>query len=210
MGLLAFSEAEGAAPPPIFSPSPRRAGENPVGEWAGCAVELFVSSFTNKIDAKGRVSVPASFRAVLTKDGFEGIYCYPSLDQPALDAGGQRLVSKINGLLEDLAPYSDERDHLATALFGVSEILSIDGDGRTMLPERLRAHAGIDKEVTFVGLGEKFQIWEPKRFEAQMSEARQKVRDLRKVLGAGSRSGGGLAGAMPEGGAKGAAQEPRE
>ena len=95
-------------------------------------MDQFVSTFTNRIDTKGRVSVPASFRTVLAKDGLDGIYCYPSLDAPALDAGGKRLVDKINALVEDLAPYSDEKDQLATALFGTSEILSIDQDGRTM------------------------------------------------------------------------------
>src|SRR5262245_5687467 len=158
-------------------------------------MDQFVSAFTNKIDTKGRVSVPASFRSVLAKDGLDGIYCYPSLDAPALDAGGKRLVDKINGLVEDLAPYSDERDHLATALFGTSEILSIDQDGRTILPERLREHAGITTHITFVGLGEKFQMWEPGRFEAHLAEARQKVRDLRKLLGAGRRGSGGPEGA---------------
>ncbi|MGV1013696.1 MAG: division/cell wall cluster transcriptional repressor MraZ [Methyloceanibacter sp.] len=158
-------------------------------------MDQFVSTFTNKIDTKGRVSIPASFRTVLAKDGLEGIYCYPSLDAPALDAGGQRLLNKINALVEDLAPYSDERDQLATALFGTSEILTIDQDGRTILPERLREHAGITNQITFVGLGEKFQLWEPKRFEAYQSEARQKVRDLRKLLGAGRRGRGGPEGA---------------
>jgi MraZ protein len=158
-------------------------------------MDQFVSAFTNKIDTKGRVSVPASFRTVLAKDGLDGIYCYPSLDAPALDAGGQRLVDKINGLVEDLAPYSDERDHLATALFGTSEILSIDQDGRTILPERLREHAGITTHITFVGLGEKFQMWEPGRFATHLAEARQKVRDLRKLLGAGRRGSGGPEGA---------------
>src|SRR4029079_13185495 len=141
-------------------------------------MDQFVSTFTNKIDTKGRVSVPASFRTVLAKDGLDGIYCYPSLDAPSLDAGGQRLIDKINALVEDLAPYSDEKDQLATALFGTSEILSIDQDGRTILSERLRAHAGISTHITFVGLGEKFQMWEPRRFESHLSEARQKVRDL--------------------------------
>ncbi len=153
-------------------------------------MDQFVSSFTNKIDAKGRVSVPASFRNVLTKDGFEGIYCYPSLDQPALDAGGRRLVDKIHGLLEDIAPYSDERDHLATALFGTSEVLTIDQDGRIILSQKLRDHAGLSSHITFVGLGDKFQIWEPERFEAHLAEARTKVRDLRKLLGAGRRISG--------------------
>ncbi len=82
-----------------------------------------------------------------------------------------------------------------TALFGTSEVLTIDQDGRTILPDRLREHAGITTHITFVGLGEKFQMWEPKRFEAHLAGARQKVRDLRKLLGAGRRGSGGPEGA---------------
>jgi len=157
----------------------------------------FVSSFTNKIDRKGRVSVPASFRAVLTKEAkengedSEGIYCYPSLDAPALDAGGIRLVNKIGELLEELAPFGDEKDQLATALYGDSMMLKIDTDGRVNLPPALRDHAGITDQVVFVGLGGKFQIWEPEKFEAHRLQAREKVRELRKLLGVGRRPKGG-------------------
>ena len=103
-------------------------------------MDQFVSTFTNKIDSKGRVSVPASFRAVLVKDGLDGIYSYPSLDAPALDAGGQRLIDKISHLVEDLAPYSDERDQLATALFGTSEILTVDQALHTGTSARAHRH----------------------------------------------------------------------
>jgi MraZ protein len=150
-------------------------------------MDRFVSTFTNKIDAKGRVSIPASFRAVLERDGYAGgVYCYPSLDAPALDAGGERLAQKIDGLLAGLPDYSDERDELSVALYGDVQILSIDGDGRIVLPESLRSHAGLDGTVTFVGLGDKFQMWEPGRFEQRRMDARSKVQSTRKLFGAGS------------------------
>ena len=150
-------------------------------------MDRFVSTFTNKIDAKGRVSVPAPFRAVLERDGYTqgtpgGIYCYPSLDAPALDGGGQSLAKKIDGLLDGLPDYSDERDELSVALYGDVQVLNIDGDGRIVLPERLRTHAGLGAEVVFVGLGEKFQIWEPGRFQSELAEATDKVRALREEL----------------------------
>ncbi|MFA7307424.1 MAG: division/cell wall cluster transcriptional repressor MraZ [Hyphomicrobium sp.] len=152
-------------------------------------MDRFVSTFTNKIDAKGRVSIPASFRAVLERDGYAGgLYCYPSLDAPALDAGGERLAKKIDGLLAGLPDYSDERDELSVALYGDVQVLTIDGDGRIVLPESLRAHAGLDAAVTFVGLGDKFQIWEPGRFEKRRAEARSKVQVTRKLFAAGSRA----------------------
>jgi MraZ protein len=149
-------------------------------------MDRFVSTFTNKIDVKGRVSIPASFRAVLERDGYAGgIYCYPSLDAPALDCGGERLAQKIDGLLAGLPDYSDERDELSVALYGDVQILGIDGDGRIVLPEGLRAHAGLDAAVTFVGLGDKFQMWEPARFEQRRRDARDKVQITRKLFGAG-------------------------
>ena len=151
-------------------------------------MDRFVSTFTNRIDAKGRVSIPAPFRAVLERDRYAvgsglGIYCYPSLDAPALDAGGERLAAKIDGLLAGLPDYSDERDELSVALYGDVQVLAIDPDGRIVLPEKLRTHAALGAEVAFVGLGDKFQMWEPKRFEERRARARAKVDEHRRLLG---------------------------
>lgn len=157
-------------------------------------MDHFVSTYTNRIDAKGRVSVPAPFRNILAKESCEGVFCYPALDEQALDAGGNRLIETIHGLLDNLNPYSDERDHLATALFGVSEMLKLDTDGRVILSEKLKAHAGIEDAVTFVGLGDKFQIWEPGRFEANLAAGREQLRELKQLLGAARRPGAGPTG----------------
>lgn len=147
-------------------------------------MDRFVSTYTNRIDAKGRVSVPAPFRAVLDRAGLAagGLYCYPSLDAPALDAGGERLAQKIDGLLQGLPDYSDERDELSVALYGDVQLLAIDVDGRIVLPEGLRRHAGLDDQVTFVGLGEKFQMWEPKAFDERRQRAREKAQEHRKLF----------------------------
>ena len=157
-------------------------------------MDRFVSTFTNKIDAKGRVSIPASFRTVLERDAYTGqgtppgsggIYCYPSLDAPALDAGGERLAEKIDRLLAGLPDYSDERDELSVALYGDVQVLSLDGDGRIVLPESLRSHAEIAAQITFVGLGDKFQMWAPERFAERREAARAKVHAHRRLFGGG-------------------------
>ena len=154
-------------------------------------MDEFASRFDNKIDAKGRVSIPASFRAVLAKEGAaEEIFCYPHLDRPALEAGGNRLVEKIKGILEDFPIDSPERDEIATAYFGESEKIKVDPDGRAVLSKRLRDHAGISGMAVFVGLGDKFQIWEPAAYEKFRMEARERARAYRRELGAGSRSAG--------------------
>ena len=146
-------------------------------------MDRFVSNYSLRLDAKGRVSIPASFRGVLARDGFEGLYCYPTLDRPALDAGGNALLAEIETLIEQFSPYSDEREQFSTALFGTSEVLKIDGEGRVVLTEPLKNHAGIKDEVTFAGLGHKFQIWEPGRFRAELAEATEKVRAVKRRLG---------------------------
>jgi len=145
-------------------------------------MDRFVSSFTNRIDSKGRVSVPATFRSVLARDGFDGLYVYPALGLQALDAGGNRLVDEIGELLDRIPRYSDEHDLLSTEFLGNSEILKLDGEGRIALSERLKDWAGIEDRVAFVGLGHKFQLWEPERFAARQEEARSKVRELKQML----------------------------
>ena len=145
-------------------------------------MDRFVSHYSNRLDAKGRVSIPASFRAVLTRDGFEGLYVHPSLDADAVDCGGNALLKDIDDLLNRHSPYSEERDLFSTALLGTSEILKVDAEGRVVLTETIKTYAGISTEVTFVGQGHKFQIWEPARFQAHLEEAKLRLRDLRKQL----------------------------
>jgi MraZ protein len=146
-------------------------------------MDRFVSNYTLRLDAKGRVSIPAPYRAVLARDAFDGLYCYPALDQPAVDAGGNALLVEIEALVARFPPYSDERDAFTLALYGTSETVKIDGEGRVILSDTLKAHAGIADAISFVGLGHKFQIWEPGRFRAQLAEATGTVRALKKQLG---------------------------
>jgi MraZ protein len=145
-------------------------------------MDRFVANITLRLDSKGRVSVPASFRTVLGRDGYDGLYCYPALDRPAIDAGGNALMAEIEALIARYAPFSEEREQLALALYGTSETLKIDGEGRVMLSDTLKRHAGITDAVSFVGLGHKFQIWEPGRFQNELAEATQKVRALKAGL----------------------------
>jgi MraZ protein len=146
-------------------------------------MDRFVANFTLRLDSKGRVSIPASYRSVLARDGFDGLYCYPALALPAIDAGGNALMAEIETLIDRFPPFSQERERLALALYGTSETLRLDGEGRVVLSENLKRHAGIAGEVAFVGLGHKFQIWEPSRFKRELAEATHMVRALKAGLG---------------------------
>lgn len=154
----------------------------------------FVSHYTNRLDAKGRVSIPAPFRAALAKDGFEGLYCFPSPMQSAVDAGGHGLIEEVQKRLDGFRTLTPDHDFVSTALFGISETLKIDKDGRVSLTDTIKAHAGITDTVTFVGQGYKFQIWEPGKFQEHRAEAMKRAL---AVLAGGTPDGAALN--QPEG-----------
>ncbi|XWN33099.1 MAG: division/cell wall cluster transcriptional repressor MraZ [Devosia sp.] len=135
----------------------------------------FVSHYTNKLDAKGRVSIPAPFRSVLARDGFEGLYCFPSPHAAAVDAGGNALLEEISARLGGLDTLTVDHDLISTALFGMSELLKVDGEGRVMLSDTIRDITKITDRATFVGLGYKFQVWEPDAFAAHRAEAMKRA-----------------------------------
>lgn len=146
----------------------------------------FVATFTNRLDQKGRVSVPAPFRAVLAREGQDGLYCYPALDRPAIDGGGARLQEAIEKRLNIFETFSEDHESLSTAFYGESRILKVDPDGRVVLPEEFRAYAGIGEVAVFVGQGFKFQIWEPGRFADRQLETRAHLRSVTRGLGQGN------------------------
>jgi MraZ protein len=127
-------------------------------------MESFRGRFTNRIDAKGRVSVPAKFRAIVNAQGASGIICSPSFRGAYLEAGGPAFGAIVDQAINRLGMYTDPYDDLATVLYGDSQDISLDGDGRIILPEEFREHAGITDEVTFVGFGPRFLLWEPKAY----------------------------------------------
>jgi MraZ protein len=152
-------------------------------------VDRFVSRFINRVDAKGRVSVPASFRAILGRAATDTrqiqpiIYAAPVAGLPALDCGGEPLMDEISSLTAGLAAFSEERDLLSLELLGGAQELRIDSDGRIVLPKDLRSHAEIADQAVFVGLGHKFQIWSPEGFAKRQKEAAARVRELKALLG---------------------------
>jgi MraZ protein len=145
-------------------------------------VALFLSTFTNKIDAKGRVSVPVQFRASLVNESFSGMVVYESFINDCVEGCDIERIKKLSESIDNLDPFSEERDAFAAAVLGGSVQLSIDGDGRVILPENLLKKLKIKSEITFVGKGSTFEIWEPKKCEFYMAQAMKDAKTNRKLL----------------------------
>ena len=143
---------------------------------------MFLSSFENKIDKKGRVSVPATFRSYLNTLGYNGFISYPSFNHSALEACSQDRIEKLSSTIDSLNPFEEKRDYFATSILSESENLQFDTEGRVSLTNKLLIHTKIKNNVLFVGLGKTFQIWEPKNFEKFKVLARKKAFQNRSYL----------------------------
>jgi len=143
---------------------------------------MFLSSYLNKLDKKGRVSVPATFRSHLSSMGYNGFVSYPSFNHPALEACSQDRIEKLSNTIDSLNPFEEKRDFFATSILSESENLQFDTEGRVSLSKKLLHHAKIKSTVLFVGLGKTFQIWEPKSFEKFKLVARKKAYQNRSNL----------------------------
>ena len=143
---------------------------------------MFLSSYENKIDKKGRVSVPASFRSHLNSLGYNGFISYPSFNHSALEACSQDRIEKLSNTIDSLNPFEEKRDFFATSILSESINLQFDSEGRVSLTPKLLKHAKIKNSMMFVGQGKTFQIWEPAIFEKFKISARKKANINRASL----------------------------
>ncbi|MCU0830735.1 MAG: division/cell wall cluster transcriptional repressor MraZ [Rhizobiaceae bacterium] len=139
----------------------------------------FLSTCVNRIDAKGRVSVPAAFRAVLKRKQVDELYALRAIDMPALNCGGLDLLDRFEARIAAEDPFLRMADDLSHYIHGDSVFLKLDNEGRIALTDFVRAATGITDEAAFVGRGEFFQIWEPKALEAHSAAVRARLSALR-------------------------------
>ena len=143
---------------------------------------MFLSSYENKLDKKGRVSVPATFRSYLNSMGYNGFISYPSFNHSALEACSQDRIEKLSNTIDSLNPFEEKRDYFATSVLSESVNLQFDTEGRVSFTEKLLDHAKIKNNILFVGLGKTFQVWEPKIFDKFKVVARKKAYQNRSNL----------------------------
>jgi len=136
---------------------------------------LFLSTYANKVDKKGRISVPAPFRATLTGQAFQGVVLFKATGHACLEGFDFGTMDELSRRLDHFDLFSNAQDDLATAIFGEAVQCPFDSEGRISVPQALLDFAKIDEGATFVGLGRKFQIWDSVSFENRRADARANV-----------------------------------
>lgn len=141
---------------------------------------LFTGTFENKVDRKGRVSLPADFRAELPEGGERVVYIYPSPKHDALEACDKAFMQRLVEAIEERPLYSDEEEDLNQSIVANARKALLDETGRLVLAADQCAHAGIEEKAVFVGQGSRFQIWAPERYSehSERTRARAKNRTL--------------------------------
>ena len=119
--------------------------------------------------------MPASFRSYLSSMGYSGVICYPSFNNPSIEACPQNRIEKLSESIDSLNPFEEKRDIFATSVLADRENLQFDSEGRISISNKLLKHAKIKQTMLFVGQGKIFQIWEPKLFEKFKTQARKKA-----------------------------------
>jgi MraZ protein len=145
-------------------------------------VALFLSTYINKIDKKGRVSIPSSFRNTLLNEEFSGIVIYNSFNNKCIESCSFTRIEKIHDLIDNLDPFSDERDALATTILGNCLQLTFDPEGRVTIPQDFLNYANLDSQACFVGKGATFEIWNPEDFENYKQKAQIIAKEQRSLI----------------------------
>ena len=145
-------------------------------------MDLFVSSFANKIDKKGRVSLPSTFRNVLPKSSKNEIILYKSIKSNSIEGCGTERLNEIAKRINNLDFFSEDYDDFSTSVFAEIIPTNIDKEGRFLIPEQLKKYAKIENEVLFFGQGFFFQIWEPNAGLLKIENSRKRLLEQKKSL----------------------------
>jgi MraZ protein len=143
---------------------------------------LFFDTIINKVDAKGRVSLPSEYRAIV-KEQDTSIVCYRSFTRPCIEGCTEDMMENLaNDILTTHDFFSEEQDELTDLIFGDAKRVSFDTTGRTVLSEKFLKHAGIKDKAVFVGKGNKFQIWNEEDWEREQEAIRERALRRRPFL----------------------------
>ena len=145
-------------------------------------MSLFLSSYENRLDTKGRISVPASFRASVAADSFAGVVLYRSFTGACIEGVTMSRMQQMADAADKMNVFDAGMDDLSAMLFADARPLGFDVAGRIVIPADLLAHAGITDRAIFVGRGHSFQIWAPEAFRAAQGAALTRLRTTRPSL----------------------------
>lgn len=143
---------------------------------------LFLSCYENRLDTKGRISVPAAFRSSLNNENFSGVVLYRSFTHNCIEGVSMSRMEKIASATDQMEMFDGDLDDLSALVFADARPLQFDVTGRIIIPEDLLKHANITDTALFVGRGNSFQIWNPSDFALTQEKSLSKLQKNRPSI----------------------------
>lgn len=144
---------------------------------------MFIGTHIHGVDAKGRVSSPAEFRAQATREGLEGVYLWPALDGVYLCGCGGELMARYEQALRQSDPFDGPAHPGVSMVLSRARLFKFDATGRITLPKKLVDDAGLDGQGVFVGRGDRFEVWSVAGWEAHSAAETLRAQDNSRALG---------------------------
>lgn len=150
-------------------------------------LKYFTGSSTHRVDAKGRVSLPADYRKVLESSGATHIVILPCMQRDEAHVGLSPLgYEKVIEQAEAMGLEYEDADAMSMSVLTDARQIAVDDAGRIVLSKDLRDQLGLKNEVRFVGRGSSFELWEPDnraRHEAQIAPRSREIARSIKLTG---------------------------
>ena len=143
---------------------------------------LFLSCYENRLDTKGRISVPAAFRSSLNNENFAGVVLYRSFTNNCIEGLSMSRMEKIANATDKMGIFDGDLDNISALVFADARPLAFDVTGRIIIPSDLLKHANISDKALFVGRGNSFQIWNPSDFEKIQQNSMNQLRKIRPSI----------------------------
>ena len=138
----------------------------------------YFGRYVNKVDKKGRVSIPAAFRALMLEEGQANCFiCYHS-DFDYLEVFSESYIDMLDEKISTYTVGSEERISLETKYFANMQEIKLDTEGRIILPRDYVERASIGSEVLFAGMRDRFEMWCPERYDGTHAQRMAKAAEI--------------------------------
>lgn len=141
----------------------------------------FLGNIEAKTDAKGRAFLPASFRKILQVSGEENLVLRKDVFQPCLVVYPESVWNELlDQLRKKLNRWNAKEQQIYRTFIADAILLTLDGNGRFLIPKRLLKQADIEQSIRFVGMGDTIEIWKKRKKEKPSWNRKSSVRHYRK------------------------------
>lgn len=143
----------------------------------------FTGNYDAKADSKGRVFLPAAFRKILVTSGEEGLVLRRDVFQQCLVLYPHSIWDKmVDTITERTNPFDRKGRENLRRFVAASESVSLDGDGRILIPKRYLDTANINAEVRFIGMDNTIEIWNRQSAEDMLTNEDEFANSLEEMM----------------------------